>query len=153
MRRPLNLWPLLAVLVCAASIWAGRGADLSFLRSEETDSAIESSDAVPEYVEEAGTEPVHLSVLNGTERRGLARDVGLLVARAGCVAEHVGNAPDGTQAESILINRRLPRQRAEALSVRLGGLELLTEWDERCTEDAVLVLGRDHQRVLDALGR
>ncbi len=151
MRRPLNLWLLLAVLVCAASIWAGRGAELPFLKNVSQETA--PTEVTKGFVEDPDMEPVHLSVLNGTARQGLAREVGLLVARAGCVAEHVGNAAESNSPESLLVNRRLSRARAEDLAARLGGVELLTEWDERCTEDAVLVLGQDSQKVLEALGR
>lgn len=159
MRRPLNLWLLLVVIVCAVSVWAGSRGDLPFLGSGPSAPDVgESSNADPAQFERPSApqnDPVHLAVLNGTGRSGLARQVGLLVPRAGCVAEQVGNAPGnapgGEYVQSLLINRRLPRARAEALARRLGGLRLLTEWDDRCTEDAVLLLGTDHQRVLSAL--
>lgn len=155
MRRPLNLWLLVLVVVCAVSVWAGSRGDLPFF---DRDTAAGSNNAASgtaragfEEPFDAQGDPVHLAVLNGTGTSGLARQVGLLVPRAGCVAEQVANAPGGPHAQSLLINRRLPRAQAEALASRLGGLRLLTEWDDRCMEDAVLLLGADHERVLSAL--
>ena len=156
MRRPLNLWLLGLVLVCAVSIWTGRRVELPFLRNGAPAQESVQPTADPEGFAaspDPQAEPVHLAVLNGTPQGGLAREIGLLVVRAGCVAEQVGNAPGTEHPESLLINRRLPRPRAEALARRLGGVRLLTEWDARCTEDAVLLLGADSERVRAALER
>lgn len=155
MRRPLNPWLLALLAVCAVSVWAGSRGDLPFpgTAPSEEDGGKPVGGSPPDFAEPAHPQdgPAHLAVLNGTGRSGLARQVGLLLPRAGCVAEQVGNAPGGTHPQSLLINRRLPRGRAEALARRLGGLRLLTEWDDRCTEDAVLLLGDDYPSVLAAL--
>ena len=147
MRRQANLWLLLMVIVCSVSFWVGRGARIPFL---ESFSGTETSDEI-EFRGKPDSPPIHLLILNGTDRSGLAREVSRLVSRAGCVAENVGNAPPGRHPVSLLINRRLDLDRARDLAERLGGLTLLMEWDERGTEDAVLLLGEDHSGVLAAL--
>lgn len=146
MGRRLNLWLLLIVLVCAVSFWAGRGAHIPILQPKPEP---ETTDGPPGTDEPA----IHLLILNGTDRKGLAGEVGLLVFRSGCVAENIGNAPSGKYPVSLLINRRLKPERARELAMRLGGLPVLVEWAERKTEDAVLVLGADHEKVLSALGQ
>lgn len=155
MRRPLNLWLLLLLAVCAVSVWAGSRGELPFLQrgsGDPAESTAEIEAVAPEFAApDPDSEPIHLAVLNGTDQGGVARRIGLLVPRAGCVAEQIGNAPGPGHEGSLLINRRLPRARAENLARRLGGLRLLTEWDGRCTEDAVLLLGADWERVLAAL--
>jgi hypothetical protein len=145
----LNTWLLLLVVVCALSVWFGKdlvqkipsgsaGADLVAARTPEYD--------LPE--EET---PAHLVVLNGTTKPGLAREVGLLLGRAGCVAERVGNAPRRNFSHSLLINRRLTENRAQDLARRLGGIRVIREWDGRRGEDAVLVLGADHEKLVSRL--
>lgn len=155
MRRPLNLWLLLLLAVCAVSVWAGSRGGLPFLAggpgTGEQKAAPAGATGTGFTENRTDSDPIHLAVLNGTGQSGLARRVGLLVPRTGCVAEQIGNAPEGQHPRSLLINRRLPRARAELLARRLGGLRLLTEWDGRRTEDAVLLLGDDHERVLAAL--
>lgn len=94
---------------------------------------------------------IQILILNGTEERGLAREYSLMLAQARCVPAGIGNAPDGIWQQSLLVNRRLPKDRARDLAHRLGGLQVIQEWDDRGTEDAVLVLGRDHRRVEAAL--
>ena len=69
----------------------------------------------------------------------------------GCVVERVGNAPHNDHARSLLVNRRLDSKTAAALAGRLGGLPVLREADSRTTEDAVLVLGQDHEHLLRRL--
>ncbi|HPF71769.1 MAG TPA: LytR C-terminal domain-containing protein, partial [Candidatus Krumholzibacteria bacterium] len=94
--------------------------------------------------------PVHLRVLNGSGATGLARDLGRSLAAAGLVVGGVGNA-DGAVPASLLVNRRLDQAAAARLAARLGGLPVVREWDGRCSEDAVLVLGEDWTRVREAL--
>jgi LytR cell envelope-related transcriptional attenuator len=149
MKRQGNLWLLLIVVVCAVSFFVGRGTQLPFL---DTEPNTESSAEI-ELVDDTDPSPVHLLILNGTDRSGLAREVSRLVTRVGCVAENVGNAPTGDHPASLLVNRRLDSQRARDLAARLGGVCLLTEWDDRGTEDAVLLLGEDYSNVLTALDR
>ena len=150
MRRPLNMWLLLVVIICAASFWAGRGVRIPFLESGPGGDSGRGQGFTP-----AGPEipSIHLLILNGTDLGGLARDVSRLVTRAGWVAENIGNAPDDHHPVSLLINRRLDRETALNLAQRLGGLPLLEEWDGRGTEDAVLLLGKDHAAVVATLGR
>jgi len=143
--RTLRLFLLLAVLLCAISIgvWMTHGPD-------RPEGNARAGAAAGDPADEPGG-IVHLVVLNGTPVANLAGDFSLLVARAGCVADRIGNAShDGYQA-SLLVNRRLEDDHAAALAARLGGPVLLREHDARATEDAVLVLGADHERLRDAL--
>jgi hypothetical protein len=137
-----NLWLLLAVVLCAASVWAG-------LRGGGAEADGESAAPLPSGDEPAAA--IHLRVLNGTDRAGLARDLALSLGPAGCVVVGVGNAPADPWPRSLLVNRRLAPNRAEALARRLGGLAVVREWDSRAGEDAVLVLGADWNRVRQAL--
>lgn len=143
-RRSLNLWLLAAVAVFALSWGLGRGVLRAPAPDAPTPAPADAPTASPDVP------AVHLLILNGSGEPGLAREVGLLAAGIGCLAEGVGNAPGGPAPESLLVNRRLPAPRARALAERLG-VPLLTEWDGRTTEDAVLLLGRDHARVTAAL--
>jgi hypothetical protein len=93
------------------------------------------------------TDLVHLQVLNGTAQDGLAREFALLLGRAGCVTENVGNAPHTDYACSFLVNRQLPDARAEQLAAALGGVPVLREFDGRLAADAALILGRDADRL------
>ncbi len=141
MRGRVNTWLLLFVVVCAASLWLGK--DLIPERSESPQEIDTPSAPAPDYALSKVDAPVHLSVLNGTNEAGLARKISLLLGRAGCVAESVGNAPDFRFASSLLINRKLPDDKAADLARRLGGIPVIREWDGRGSEDAVLVLGGD----------
>jgi len=94
---------------------------------------------------------VHLKVLNGVGVTNLASDISLLLHKVGCVAQTIGNAETGPYPASLLVNRRLPPARAEALAADLGEILLIAELDEATEEDAVLVLGDDYARVLDRL--
>lgn len=135
MRR--NLWLGLAVVLCAASLWAG-------VRGRDRAPADGAAAAVPDR-------PVHLRVLNATDQAGLARELGLALGAAGLVIGGVGNAPAPAPAATLLVNRRLPEAAARRLAERLGGLPVVREWDDRCSEDAVLVLAADWRRVREAL--
>jgi hypothetical protein len=147
MRGKLNLWLLAIGAVFLASWYFGRGEAPGFLnRADEP--AIEETTEDPGWVEDPAEAPmVHLKVLNGTETPGLARDFSLLLGRAGCVAESVGNAPHTGFELTMLVNRRLDPARARALARKLGNVTLVEEWDDRAGEDAILVLGADHKRV------
>ena len=134
MRR--NLWLGLAVGLCAVSLWAG-------VRSRHADP--------PGAAPAPGSPAVHLRVLNGTDVPGLARDLGRSLGAAGLVIGGVGDAPRPVPAATLLVNRRLDAAAAERLAVRLGGVPVVREWDRRCSEDAVLVLGPDWARVRAAL--
>jgi len=98
-------------------------------------------------------DPVHLVVLNGSGIGGLAREVSLELAVAGCVVERVANAPHDHFARTLLINRTLAGKHARAVAALLGGVPVLREWNGRGTEDAVLVLGGDHAEIRTALRR
>ena len=147
MGRPLNLILLLLLVVCGVSLWLAQGRPLpEFLSSPEIKPGFESPGPVA-----TREEPVHLKILNGTEMAGLAGEVALLVTRLGCVVEGVGNAAQWPGSVSVLINRRLTASEAKDLALRLGGIPVLQEWDGRTTEDAVLILGQDHQEITAAL--
>lgn len=147
MGRPLNLLLLLLVLACGVSFWLAQGRPLpGFLSS----AGVETEKIDPKPLE-TRLEPVHLRILNGTEEPGLAGEIALLITRLGCVVEGVGNAPVWPSGGTVLINRRLAAPEAAALAGRLGDIPVLKEWDERTTEDAVLILGIDHQKTLAAL--
>ena len=94
---------------------------------------------------------MHLRILNGTQETGLAREVGLRLGAAGHVIEGVGNAAGIRDGGSLLVNRRLDDAVARRLAAELGGVAVIREWDGRCSEDAVLVLGADWSQVLAAL--
>ena len=138
MRAPAIVLGALA-LVCLASlgVWIAHGDATRVVSAPDT---VTAPDAV-----------IHLRVLNGTDVSGLAGEVSLRLDRAGCVADQVGNAPHAHYEHTLLINRRLDDDRAAALAERLGGCRRLREVDARAAEDAVLVLGADHDRVLGAL--
>ncbi|MBE0564484.1 MAG: LytR C-terminal domain-containing protein, partial [Krumholzibacteria bacterium] len=70
---------------------------------------------------------------------------------AGLVIGGVGNAPEPAAPATLLVNRRLDEEAARRLAQRLGGIPVVREWDARCSEDAVLLLGPDWRRVRDAL--
>jgi hypothetical protein len=155
-RRPANLILLALVVLCSLSLWLGRGplreaGDGSAGRAAPSPEVAEPP-ADPAGAYRAAEAPLHLVVLNGTGRAGLAREVGLALGRRGCVAERTDNAPHDGFAASLLVNRRLSRGRARELAERLGGLPVLEERDPRTTEDAVLVLGTDWGRMAEALG-
>jgi hypothetical protein len=145
MGRPRNFLLALLVAVCAVSLWLARG-----------DSPSLREDALPEdhgapSVQEAALPPAHLRVLNSTGEAGLAAEAALLLPGLGCVVEGVGNAPGWGGSPSVLINRRLSDDRAAMLARKLGEISVIREWDGRTTEDAVLVLGADHARLLARL--
>ncbi len=150
MRSRINLWLLVLLAICAASYW------WAFRRGEQRSGALPGShSAATATVVTDGlggeAEAIHIVVLNGTGVAGLARDVSLQLAMSGCVVEAVGNAPHQRFERTLLINRRLDRRRAAALAERLGQVPVLREWDARSTEDAVIVLGADHEAVLKQL--
>jgi hypothetical protein len=141
---------LLLVLVCIGSVgvWVvhGDGAVSGLVGAPEARRA-----ATPETAGEATSDVVHLLVLNGTAVKNLAGDFSQLVGRAGCVANRVDNAPHDHYARSLLINRRLDDERAQAVAARLGGPRVIREHDGAAVEDAVLVLGADHDRLREVL--
>ncbi len=104
------------------------------------------------WTENSSQQAVHLRILNGTQASGLARQFSLLVAGRGCVVEGVGNAP-GSWPQSLLVNRRLAPEDALNLARKFGSVEVIHQWDERLTEDAVLILGEDYEKLRGALAR
>ncbi len=64
----------------------------------------------------------------------------------------MADAPHDTFSRSLLVNRRLGDDQAAQLAARLGGMPVLREWDPRCREDAVIVLGHDHDRYRTGSG-
>ncbi len=148
MKGSFNLWLLVIVVVCGLSFWFGKDLVLNEPRSgpsDEVSDEVTNNDGQKPPLEI--TEPVHLLVLNGTEEGGLAREFGLLLGSSGCVVEKVGNAPHSQYAQSFLVNRSLPQARIDRLAADLGGMPILREFDGRSAADAVLVLGRDHDRI------
>jgi hypothetical protein len=148
-RGRLNSWLLVLVGICALSLWLGK--DLvqkgNSVSSESSSTPVATVDfAMPQ--EET---PTHLVVLNGTSEPGLAREFGLRLGRAGCVVESVGNANRRDLARSLLVNRRLTDRQADELARRMGGIRVIREWDGRVGEDAVLVLGADHEHLKTSL--
>ena len=138
----MNTWLLLFVVIFAVSLWLGKDLVPQGNGSGGQDD-IPSTPAVS-YAMSKEDAPIHLCVLNGTDEAGLARKVSLLLGRAGCVAESVGNAPHRKFPHSLLVNRKLSDDRAADLARRLGGIRVIREWDSRGSEDAVLVLGGDY---------
>lgn len=149
MKRTLNLFLLVLVLACGVSIWWAKGQPVpGWMNSGEV-----RSNALLPKDEDPQLPAAQLKVLNATEISGLAAEVALRIPSLGCVVQGVGNAATWPGSPSILINRRLPRGQALALAQRLGGIPVIREWDGRGAEDAVLVLGDDHDRILKATGR
>jgi hypothetical protein len=145
----LNSWLLILVGICALSLWFGKD-----LVRKDTVSTAETPPAkigTAEYAMSEDELPVHLVVLNGTSEPGLAREFSLMLGRVGCVAESVGNATRGDFPRSLLVNRRLTDRRAQELARLLGGIRVIREWDDRRGEDAVLVLGADHEDLKSTL--
>jgi len=145
----LNTWLLVLVAICALSLWFGK--DLVQKGKEGPAERPVSTGAGVTFAMPAEETPIHLVVLNGTSESGLAREVSLLLGRAGCVAESVGNAPHRNFARSLLVNRRLSDRHAADLARRLGGIQVIREWDGRGGEDAVLILGADCARLTSYL--
>jgi len=143
MKGRLNVWLLLTVLICGASYWFGK----DLIAVESPMSAGVETPKVGFVDDEDQEATVHLLVLNGTDRPGLAREFGLLLGRAGCVADQVGNAPHNHFAKSFLVNRLLDASRIKRLAAELGDVPVLIEFDGRSAADAVLVLGRDADRI------
>ncbi len=144
MKGSLNLWLAVVVVVCALSFWFGK--DL-ILPAGPTGNPRESHTEIERDEWESPAEPLHLLVLNGTPKAGLAREFGLLLGEAGCVPEKVGNAPHDHYEHSFLVNRQLSEVRISQLAATLGGVPILREFDGRTSVDAVLVLGTDAERL------
>ena len=149
MKGRLNSWLLIVVGVCALSLWFGR--DLVRIGTGRSPEKTPSQAADADITMSPEETTIHLVVLNGTSESGLAREVSLLLGRAGCVAERVGNAPHRNFNRSVLVNRRLTGRQASDLARRLGGIRVIREWDGREGEDAVLVLGADSDHLSSAL--
>jgi hypothetical protein len=147
----LNTWLLLLLAICAVSFWFGK--DLVIKGTPESSPDPTPVVSSPDYAMAKDEQPVHLVILNGTVEPGLAREISLLLGRAGCVAERVGNASSDRFTECLLVNRRLSERRAAELGRRLGGIRVIREADGRGSEDAVLVLGADSARLKEALGK
>jgi len=145
----LNTWLLILVGIFALSLWLGR--DLVRKGNGGSSERASSPVAAADFVLSQEESPTHLVVLNGTSEPGLAREFGLRLGRAGCVVESVGNAMRRDMARSLLINRRLSDRQADELARRLGGIRVIREWDGRVGEDAVLVLGADHELLKSSL--
>jgi len=140
MRRPLNMLLLLLVIACGVSLWLAAGRPLPGITRTGSGAGVQPV---------AGTQaaPVHLRILNSTDKTGLAGEIALLLPRLGCVVEGVGNASGWPGSPTVLINRRLKTEQAAGMARLLGGIPVLREWDGRTTEDAVLVLGSDFEKI------
>jgi hypothetical protein len=151
--RLRNLVLLVLVVICGASFWfARRSPDADAVRPTPAPRAAEGAPAA-EASPPGPQATIQVSVLNGTSEAGLARRISRKLSAIGCVAVQVADAPHDTFAHSLLVNRRLDRARLADLAARLGEPILLVEWDPRSDEDAVIVLGADHARVVAALDR
>jgi len=146
MLRSLNFWLFLVVIICGISLFITTGVSVPF----SWDNAEKLPSPATEWSNTATDQPAHLRILNGTDHGGLAREFSLLISGRGCVVEGIGNA-SGTRAESLLVNRRMGAKEAKILAGKLGGIAIIRQWDERMTEDAVLVLGEDFKQVRAAL--
>ncbi|MBU0743206.1 LytR C-terminal domain-containing protein [bacterium] len=151
--RTLRLILLLVVLACAISVgvWATHGGPRQAGPPDHAGVPAAMASRPGGEVADVPGGVVHLVILNGTAESDLAGDFSLLAGRAGCVADRIDNAPHAGFARSLLINRRLSEERAAFLAARLGDPVVLREHDPRATEDAVLVLGADHDRLRGAL--
>lgn len=144
MSRVRNVLLFLMVVVSGLSIWAARReADRPGATAERP-----ARDAT--ITPQAGAASIHVAVLNGTGEAGLARRASRRLPAFGCVVVAIGDAPVDTFPRTMLVNRRLDDERLDWLAMRLSGPVVVTEWDDRCDEDVVLVLGRDHESKLPA---
>jgi hypothetical protein len=75
----------------------------------------------------------------------LARRFSRQLPDLGCVVVATADAPHDTFSHSLIVNRRLSDALAAALADRVGIERIVREWDDRCREDAVIVLGHDHR--------
>ncbi len=146
MRRSLNFWLLGVLVVCGVSFWIGRGTPLPGRQRKGPAAGRVGGQEAAELP--AG---LQLVVLNGTDVGGLARNFGLLLGRGGLAPVRYGNAAPQDYQSSFLVNRRLSAAQVSSLRDFLGGIQVLQEYDGRSTEDAVLVLGADHDRLRSAL--
>jgi hypothetical protein len=146
MSRLRNLLLLVLLAVCAASFWLARQP-----AAERAASRLAHGPAPAPVVLERPERSVHLAVLNGTREPGLARRLSRDLAYLGCVVVAIDDAPHDSFATSLLVNRRLPAAQVQWLAAALAGVPVVQEWDPRAQEDAVLVLGADHQRLLRGL--
>lgn len=146
MFRSLNFWLFLVVIACGVSLVVASGVSLPEMGNQPEDTPA----VIPNWQTEPDEQTVHLRVLNGTQQSGLARQFSLLVSGRSCVVEGVGNAP-GSWPRSVLVNRRLDHDAARKLAALMGSVPVIRQWDERYTEDAVLILGSDFEKVKAAL--
>ena len=143
MSRLRNGLLVVLLLICAGSFWLARE------RSAPVTApglAAAGADHGPVSALAAGS--VHLTVLNGTAQPGLARRFARELPAFGCVVVAVADAPHDSFAVTLLINRRLPAAAARQLALSLADVPVVKEWDFRSEDDAVLVLGADHARIL-----
>lgn len=146
MLRSLNFWLFLVVIICGVSLLLASDISLPTTKKPEEGSL----PVVSNWQNDSDSQPVHLRILNGTETGGLAREFRLLVSGKNCVVEAIGNAP-GVWQNSLLVNRRLDEAQSKDLARLLGGIDVIRQWDERLTEDVVLILGEDYEKVKAAL--
>lgn len=146
MSRLRNLLLFVLLAVCAASFWLARQPAAERVLPASAQGPASAAAAL-----ERPERSVHLMVLNGTREPGLARRLSRDLAQLGCVVVAIGDAPHDSFASSLLVNRRLEPAQARWLAAALAGLPVVKEWDPRAREDAVLVLGADHQRLLRGL--
>jgi hypothetical protein len=135
---------ILLLLICGVSFW------LAHRAGEQR-----PPHGTPDQVPDAGAElsaalsrTIRLKVLNGSGEPGLARRFSRHLGAFGCVILSIDDAPHDSFQRSLLINRRLSTATARHLSARLNGVTTILEKDPRSQEDAVLVLGHDHRRLL-----
>lgn len=147
MNRVRNVLLFLMVVACGVSFWAARR-DVGRSTPAEESLAREEVGTLP-----TAAESIHIAVLNGTGEPGLARRISRLLPALGCVVVAVGDAPADTFPRTMLVNRRLDDARLDWLVARLDDAEVVTEWDARCDEDVVLVLGQDHRQALATVQR
>ncbi len=140
MSRAVTAILVLAVAVAAGSMIMEKGLPGCAGPAPEPGGAAHTPDP-------AAVAGLQLVVLNGTHVPGLARDMGMLLARAHLAPVRYGNAAPQDYATSFLVNRRLTDTQAAAVSRLLGGIPVLREFDGRGAEDAVLVLGADHEQL------
>ncbi len=146
MSRTLNLWLLVVAVVCGVSLLFGRGMIPGRSPAPGPAGTVE-----PAPWPEVGGRGLQILVLNGTRVPGLARDLGLVLGRAGLAPVGFGNAPPQDYASTFVVNRRLEEGVARRLADLLGGVPVILEYDGRSLEDALIVLGADHAEVKLAL--
>jgi LCP family protein required for cell wall assembly len=85
---------------------------------------------------------ISVTVLNGTDREGLAAQVAQLLEQDGCLIVDIGNAERKLDT-TLIIDHRIQASRAERVAGWLGLGAVVVEPDSESPADVTVVLGKD----------